>query len=93
MHRWFEAPAGTILFHVTKDPLDPSEFEETVDGDGNVLTRWGRSTVIEVGGVIDLWLSLAGQPVHSLRLPVQALVQAVKDVLTVARCGYRLIVV
>lgn len=65
VRRWFEAPAGTTLFYVTKDPLDPSEFEETVDGEGSVLTRWGRSTVIEVGNGLDLWLPLAGQPFHS----------------------------
>lgn len=46
--RWFQAEAGSTLFHVTKDPLDPTEFEETVDSNGNVVTGWGRSSTIEV---------------------------------------------
>lgn len=46
--RWFQAPAGTTLFHVTKDPLEPSEFEEIVNSDGEVISRWGRSSTIEV---------------------------------------------
>lgn len=46
--RWFQAPGGTTLFHVTKDPLEPSEFEEAVDDEGNIITRWGRSAEIEV---------------------------------------------
>lgn len=47
-YRWFQAEAGSTLFHVTKDPLDPTEFEETVDSNGNVVTGWGRSSAIEV---------------------------------------------
>lgn len=48
MRRWFQAPAGTTLFHVTKDPIDPSDFEELVNSDDSVVTRWGRSSTIEV---------------------------------------------
>lgn len=47
-HRWFQAEAGSTLFHVTKDPLDPTEFEETIDSNGDVVTGWGRSSTIEV---------------------------------------------
>lgn len=46
--RWLQAPAGTTLFRVTKDPLEPSEFEEIVNSDGDVISRWGRSSTIEV---------------------------------------------
>lgn len=46
--RWFQAGAGTTLFHVTKDPLDPTEFEETVNSNGDIVTGWGRSSTIEV---------------------------------------------
>ncbi|CAM9426180.1 unnamed protein product, partial [Ectocarpus fasciculatus] len=45
--RWFQADAGTTLFHVTKDPLDPMDFEETVDSNGDIVTGWGRSITLE----------------------------------------------
>ncbi|CAM9872808.1 unnamed protein product, partial [Ectocarpus sp. 12 AP-2014] len=45
--RWFQADAGTTLFHVTKDPLDPADFEEGVDSNGDIVTGWGRSSALE----------------------------------------------
>lgn len=45
--RWFEAPLGTTLFHLTQEPLQPNEFLEQRDAAGRVVSRWGRSEVIE----------------------------------------------
>ncbi|CAM9682036.1 unnamed protein product, partial [Discosporangium mesarthrocarpum] len=45
--RWFQAGAGTTIFYVTKNPIDPANFEETYNADGTVNTGWGRSSTIE----------------------------------------------
>ncbi|CAM9147362.1 unnamed protein product, partial [Choristocarpus tenellus] len=45
--RWFQAPAGTTIFHVTKNPIEPEEFEESYNRNGELLTRWGRSSTLE----------------------------------------------
>jgi len=44
--RWYEAPSGAALFHITKNAISASNFEAKFEGN-TLITRWGRSAAIE----------------------------------------------
>jgi hypothetical protein len=48
----FEAPLGTTLFHITKEPLGLKDFLEVYDDAGDLFSRWGRSRTVAkwIGG-------------------------------------------
>jgi hypothetical protein len=43
--RWYEAPTGTTLFHITRDPAAADSF--VAEGDAATGTGWGRSDTLQ----------------------------------------------
>ncbi|CAM9249368.1 unnamed protein product, partial [Phaeothamnion confervicola] len=46
--RWYESSVETLLFHATRDPIEPADFEDSdTNGDGVADERWGRTTYLD----------------------------------------------
>lgn len=60
--RWYEAPTGTTLFYLTKDPASPDDFV----GQPSAKTLWGRSDVFKAYLGTDDLIAVKGTRRHSV---------------------------